>query len=264
MFLLKTIQKSIEKCVLEYVRMVAEQYELPEDELLAMWTDLTKMRIKTASNGSKRMSPWLQFCKEERIRLKGEEPTLKFGEISKRIGEKWSAMSAEERQAYIQNLPSASNEEAGDSSTTSPTTTGKTTVKKKKAMNKEEDAKKKKTTTTATTTTTKKVVSSKKQNHDTSVDEIGTNATVAVDTDPSTMWTRENLEKMKIDDLRELCGEVQLSKSGKKSDLIDRLLNSIQYSTNMDDGGWKKVDATTNPHSDSSESEFEYPSDTDE
>lgn len=214
MFLLKTFHKTIEKSVTEYTRLVSEKYGIPEDELMEMWTDVTKMRMKTASGKSKRMSPWLRFCKEERVRMKTNDPTLKFGEISKRIGEKWSHMTSEERHAYLATIP----EEP-----VIPTTDGATVTKKSSSSSK-------KTTTTTT-------------------------AAVGEEVDPS-LWTKENLGKMKIEELRAFCSKVQLSKSGKKSDLIDRLLKSIQYSAGVE-GGWKKHEEDE----DSEASEFDYASD---
>ena len=38
-------------------------------------------------------------------------------------------------------------------------------------------------------------------------------------------WTRDDLEKMSINDLKELCESIKLSKTGKKTILIDRLMN---------------------------------------
>ena len=245
MFLLKTIQKSIEKCVLEYVRTISEKYNIPEDDLVEMWGEVTKMRIKTASNQSKRMSPWLRFCKEERVRMKTSDPELSFGEISKRIGEKWSSMSTDDREAYIASLPTASNNTPSSSakaSTTNPSSTSN------KAPSSPSSKTKKKGKTTAPVHKEKTVAQE--------------------DVDPS-LWTKENLEKMKIDELRELCSNVQLSKSGKKSDLVDRLLKSIQYSSNLETGEWSKVSPASpsipqeedETGSVSSEFQYEYASD---
>lgn len=273
MYLLKTIQKSIEKSVLEYTHLLTEKYGIPEDELVEMWEEVTKMRIKTTANQSKRMSPWLRFCKEERSRIRATHPNMPFGEISKRIGEKWSSMTSEERASYLATIPN-SNPTASESTTKESTTTTTTTsVVTTPPPTGKGKGKGKKTTTT--TTTKKKVDTSSSSSSANSREE---DAIV----DPS-LWTKENLEKMKIEELRELCSNVQLSKSGKKSDLVDRLLKSIQYSSNAESGGsgggWTKIPGSTEnetPHrpdededdershatkSVSSEFDYDYPSD---
>lgn len=254
MFLLKNIQKSIEKTVLDYTHAVAEKYGIPQDDLVEMWTEVSKMRIKTASNQSKRMSPWLRFCKEERVKMKTENPELSFGTISKRIGEKWSSMSKEERDTYVASI--ATPETTNPSPPSSSLAPEKASPTPKKNASKKTAAKKDNNNAAASTTTVAVVGPASTD------DEDGAEA-------DASLWTRENLEKRKIEELRELCSNVQLSKSGKKSDLVHRLLMSIQYSSNGDTSGWTKV--TTAPTSDGTEEEtasvssefgYDYTSDT--
>lgn len=176
--------------MVQFTKEISEKYGMSQDELIEMWENVSKMKVKSVKSSTKKMSPWLQFCKDERVRLKTEQPSLKFGEISKRIGEKWSAMSKDEKQSYrsttvIENViesetvitPSSENEDSN---------LGNEKSKKTKRGNV--------VVTTHTTSTNEK-------------------------------WTRENLEKMSISDLKELCESIKLSKTGKKAILIDRLMN---------------------------------------
>lgn len=100
MSLLKNINKSIEKTIVQFTKDISDKYGMSQDELIEMWENASKMKTKTVKSSSKRMSPWLQFCKNERAQLKSQQPNLKFGEISKLIGEKWSSLSNEDKEKY--------------------------------------------------------------------------------------------------------------------------------------------------------------------
>lgn len=219
MSLLKNINKSIEKTIVQFTKEVSEKYGMPQDEILEMWTTISKMKIKSVSSSTKKMSPWLQFCKDERIKLKKDQPSLKFGEISKVIGEKWSAMSDDDKKKYESSVPVITNttnitkntnnnteknnhdessnttEENPSNDVIVPTKTSTTSTSKK---------------TSTTTTNAKKPVVSK--------------SPTTTTTDPA-QWTRDHLEKMSISELKELCEGIKLSKTGKKSEIVNRLLN---------------------------------------
>lgn len=49
----------------------------------------------------KKPTNYLNFCKKNRATLKAANPTLKFGEIGKLLGEKWHELSVDEKKSYI-------------------------------------------------------------------------------------------------------------------------------------------------------------------
>lgn len=200
--LMKNIYKSIEKTMMEYTKAVAEKHGLDQDELVEMWGEISKMRMK---NAKKKVSPWLQFCKEERIRLKAEFPDMKFGEISKAIGDKWTSMSEEEKELYKEKCRMEQ-----------PVQEPK--PKKTKKAKKNEDT----------------ALNGAVAGGMTRVEGGGEMTEGGEGGDDVPKWTRDNLRKMKISDLRKLCEDVKLSRTGKKDDIIDRLLNSVRY----EDGNW--------------------------
>lgn len=204
--LMKNIYKSIEKTMMEYTKAIAEKHNLDQDELVEMWGEISKMKMK---NAKKKMSPWLQFCKEERIRLKVEFPDMKFGEISKAIGDKWTSMSEEEKTLYKEKCRMEQPVQEPKPKKT------KKTKKNEVVVPSNDDA-------VAGGMT--RVEGEEMMEGEGSRDDD-----VVVP-----KWTRDNLKKMKIADLRKLCEDVKLSRTGKKDEIIDRLLNSVRY----EDGNW--------------------------
>ncbi len=220
MSLLKNINKSIEKTIVQFTKEVSEKYGMPQDEILEMWTTISKMKIKSVSSSTKKMSPWLQFCKDERIKLKKDQPSLKFGQISKVIGEKWSAMSDEDKKKYESSVP---------------TTTTNTTEKK----NDDDNETTTEVAAAALPTKTSTASSLKKTTTTTNAKKSSISKT-PMTTDPA-QWTRDHLEKMSISELKELCEGIKLSKTGKKSEIVNRLLNCSDTGgvglTQMDEEG---------------------------
>lgn len=45
--------------------------------------------------------PYLRFCNQAWKTMKEDNPELKFGEIGKMIGQKWTSLDDEEKQKYI-------------------------------------------------------------------------------------------------------------------------------------------------------------------
>lgn len=97
MSLPKTIHKAIEKNIDKFVSEIESKFGVSKKDLMEIWEGVSKMKIK---NKNKKLSPWLQFCKDQRIIIKQNNPTVSFGEISKMIGEKWSTMTKEEKTSY--------------------------------------------------------------------------------------------------------------------------------------------------------------------
>lgn len=211
---MKNIHKCIEKNVVQFTKDVSDKYGISQEDLLEMWTSVSKMKIKSANGSStKKMSPWLQFCKDERIKLKIDEPSLKFGEISKRIGEKWSAMSKEEKKQY--ESPRESN---------SPVVASTNTTRD------DDDDDEPPSQTNAPVGATPKSKKNKKNSTRVAAAAVAPPQVVGQSsTNSSEKWTRDGLEKMSISELKELCESIKLSKTGKKTVLVDRLLNCSDY-----------------------------------
>lgn len=96
------LAKNIEGFVLEYTRAIAEKYDLQQDDLMEMWTEVTKMKTK-AAQAKKPRSAYQVFSAEQRKLLKEEYPDMAFGDIAKEIGKRWSDLSAKEKAAYAEN-----------------------------------------------------------------------------------------------------------------------------------------------------------------
>ncbi|KAI8390215.1 high mobility group box domain-containing protein [Blakeslea trispora] len=62
-----------------------------------------KRRTKKDPNSPKRgLSAYMFFSQERRATVKEENPEASFGQIGKILGEKWQAMSAEEKKPYVE------------------------------------------------------------------------------------------------------------------------------------------------------------------
>jgi hypothetical protein len=170
MSLTKTINKSIEKTIVSFTQEISEKYGMSQDELLEIWSNISKMKMKTTEK-KKKLSPWLKFCKNERVRIKKQDPSIPFGQISKMIGDIWKTMSDEDKKNYGQD--------------------------------------------------------------DTTIEETSSTTITKIDAEDNNMnnWNEQKLKKMKISELRSLCENIQLSKTGKKEVLIVRLLNCKKMSS---------------------------------
>jgi hypothetical protein len=93
------IAKNIETSVLEFTRLIAEKYDLQQDILMDMWTDVTKMKTK-ASKAKKPQSAYQIFSAEQRKLIKEMEPNMTFGDVAKEIGTRWRELSSKEKAAY--------------------------------------------------------------------------------------------------------------------------------------------------------------------
>ncbi len=167
MSLTKTINKSIEKTIVSFTQEISEKYGMSQDELLEIWSNISKMKMKTTEK-KKKLSPWLKFCKNERVRIKKQDPSIPFGKISKMIGDLWKTMSDEDKKNYGKD--------------------------------------------------------------DTTIEDTSTKIDVTEDNNMNN-WNEQKLKKMKISELRTLCENIQLSKTGKKEVLIVRLLNCKKMSS---------------------------------
>jgi len=60
----------------------------------------TFKKTKTAKK-EKKSTPYMLFIKEEREKINRENPSLKFGEIAKLMGQRWLKMSDEEKKKFF-------------------------------------------------------------------------------------------------------------------------------------------------------------------
>eukprot|EP00128_Syssomonas_multiformis_P014526 Colp12_sorted_trinity150504_noHs@19589 len=59
-------------------------------------------RAKKDPNKPKRkLPPYMFFCKENREKIKAENPDATFGQIGKLLGEKWASMTEKDKQPYV-------------------------------------------------------------------------------------------------------------------------------------------------------------------
>ena len=54
----------------------------------------------SSSGGKKKLSGFMLFSKENRPKIKEENPDITFGQIGKKLGEMWRALDEKEKQAY--------------------------------------------------------------------------------------------------------------------------------------------------------------------
>jgi hypothetical protein len=97
------IAKNIEASVLEFTRRLADKYDLDQDTLMEMWTDVSKMKTK-ASKAKKPPSAYQIFSAEQRALLKKDDPSMAFGDIAKEIGHRWKKLTSEEKAAYTKDV----------------------------------------------------------------------------------------------------------------------------------------------------------------
>ena len=49
---------------------------------------------------TKKLSPYMKFCKETRTTVVKENPKLTFGEVGRKMGEIWRDMSEDDKKKY--------------------------------------------------------------------------------------------------------------------------------------------------------------------
>jgi len=225
MSLTKAIQKAIEKNIDKFVDEIENKFGVSKTELMDLWMDISKMKNKT-KNKNKKLSPWLQFCKDQRIIIKKNNPEMSFGDISKMIGVKWSDMTKDEKKNY--NKIIEKEEE----------------IIKDETMVEEEDMLKDETMIDDDETMivedeivkddeeTMVVDETVKDDEETMVvDETVKDEETMVEENMSSIseklkeYSEKDLKKMKTSDLKDMCQHLLLSKTGKKGDLVDRLMN---------------------------------------
>lgn len=94
------ITKNIENALQEYTRLLAEKYQLDQEELLNLWTETTKMKIRRKDAPKKPKSAYQNFQSEQIKIIREENPSISFGEISKITSNRWKELPVGEKSKY--------------------------------------------------------------------------------------------------------------------------------------------------------------------
>ena len=76
------------------------------DDLVKKYLDKTYIKIKAMKDPTKpkrSMSSYMLFCNANRGRITAEDPTLKLGDISKRLAVEWGKQTKDDRKQYIRD-----------------------------------------------------------------------------------------------------------------------------------------------------------------
>lgn len=228
MSLPKTIQKAIEKNIDKFVAEIESKFGVSKKDLMEIWVDVSKMKIK---NKNKTLSPWLQFCKDQRIIIKQNNPTVSFGEISKMIGEKWSTMTKEEKTSYnkkpIITSPIVEEEESVNLLSDEEESVIHNDDESVTETHNDDELL---DTDHEQTKIVETYVDEETMIAETHVDE---EETMIAETHNDEMncvseklkgYSETDLKKMKTSQLKDMCKILLLSKTGKKEEVVDRLL----------------------------------------
>lgn len=74
--------KFTQNCIDLFIEKIMATHGIDKQNLDSLWNDSIK-------ESPPKVNRYIEFMKEERKKIKIEEPTLKFGEVSKLIGERW-------------------------------------------------------------------------------------------------------------------------------------------------------------------------------
>ena len=101
--MMKTMMKSHESLVRAVCTELKVEDETVVDELIKKLLDtkFTSVKAKKDPNRVKRAkSAYFFFCDDKRKEIQEENPGKNMGEISKILGQRWKALSTEDRQKY--------------------------------------------------------------------------------------------------------------------------------------------------------------------
>lgn len=231
--MLQSIESIISTNIDSFIQELHEKFGVPVDEMELIWKTVSseKKKMTTLSSSTskknkkttekkkknkKKLSSWLQFSHDQRALLKKDHPNLTFGEISKKISEAWKLLSMEEKKSYTSKLlAEMEDEDAGDE--------GDTDIENDDPY----------------VTTNEAVVEDKDDEE------------VKEDSFSMTIYTADQLSVMKTKELKEICDNLHLSKTGKKQELVDRITNCQ-----------KSLTSTTKKSTDSDDDDDEYDSHT--
>lgn len=157
----------------------------------------------------KKLSPWLQFSHDQRVILKTTMPDLTFGQISKKISEAWKLLTSDEKKNYVsKTLEEKHNNMMHNNDDTDIEHDLLDTDDHEKSVPVIE----------------KEVPVIEKEVPVIEKEVVVEDSTV---TSPP-LYTLDQLSSMKTKELKEICDNYHLSKTGKKQELIDRIINCQQ------------------------------------
>lgn len=254
--MLQNIENIISNNVDSFIQEIHDKFGVSVEEMQTIWKTVSSEKKKNSSSSAtssskknskksnekksnkKKLSSWLQFSHDQRTILKKDHPNLTFGEISKKISEAWKLLSTEEKKNYF----SKSLAEMGENDDTD-------------IENDENDNNPYITPTTP---------SKEPDNIEKDIPVVEEEETIANDEEDDekeqefsmTIYTSDQLSIMKTKELKEICDNLHLSKTGKKQELIDRITNCQQSLVA------KKKKTTTTNHSDNeTENDDDYDND---
>ena len=112
----KTIQKLIDAHTADVVQQLAAKYDFDAAEAQA---SLVYPTTKSKSPRKPRAkNAYMRFSAEERPKLKIQEPDMPPKEVLKELGKRWSALTDEQKDPYVDayNVEKAALEEAASAS----------------------------------------------------------------------------------------------------------------------------------------------------
>ena len=89
MSIITTFQSMLSKHMTKYISEVSAKYEISEEELNSIWSEVSGMK-KKAKRTTK--SGYNVFCSEERVKIKNTSPEMKPQEVMKELGRRWKAL----------------------------------------------------------------------------------------------------------------------------------------------------------------------------
>lgn len=101
------MNSAIQKIIKEHndllLSQIAEKFSVNPDELNELAESVFNTKLgRTNAPRKKRevVSAYLAFCAKTRDSIKKESPEMKFGDVSKRLGEMWGKLTPEEKATY--------------------------------------------------------------------------------------------------------------------------------------------------------------------
>lgn len=221
-----TVQQMVDNHVYSIADKIANRYGIPRQELLdlirtveygyghSQTTKRVQNVVTVAASGAKEInssnrkhiSAYVKFCKKHRPILKQEKPELKFGEISKELGRLWSTLSVSEKSKYDECDTRVEEEhDEHDDDLRSVNDDGEDV---------DVDG------------------SSRRVKYDTNVLSSSTVDKTGEYTDEYTHeYTHDKLNKKSLIELKNICGKLNLKKTGKKDHLIHQILENVKSTT---------------------------------
>jgi len=100
-----TINNTINQYISVFMDSIVERFDLKREDLEEMWKETQKKKIKKAAKITKRkkaLAPaaYILFCKDERPKIRKENPELSFADIARELGRRWKSADDEVKLFY--------------------------------------------------------------------------------------------------------------------------------------------------------------------